>query len=169
MTMNGRDVVRGGISCPVCQADFPIVDSIAWFSRVKRTPEATGVLTAEAAQTFSGVDSPGGYVALIGSTGRLATQLLDLMPGVQLIAVCPPEGVVPGPRLSIMFVDSVIPLRRPSVRAAIIGAEAVGLGQEAGLAVLPGLRVVVENESIGIKDWTELARGGGVSVFEKQR
>jgi len=169
MEMNGRDVVRGGISCPVCQTDFPIIDSVALFAPPGGGAGDSGTLTAEAAHAFSGIDGPGGYVALLGSAARLAGELFERMPGVQLIAVNPPPGIGPGPRLSILRVREAIPLKRPSIRAAIVGADALDLSDEAASVVLPGLRVVVESESATLPGGTELARGAGVSVFESGR
>lgn len=166
MEMRGRDVVRGGLSCPVCRTDFPIVDSVAWFAGGERPGAQPGPLTAEAAQAFSGIDGPGGYVAFVGSAARLAAPLEQAMPGVQFVAVNPPPEVAPGPRLSILIVGTSIPLRKPSIRAAFVGPESLDLVNEAAGCVLPGLRVVIESDAAALPGGTELARGAGVSVVE---
>jgi hypothetical protein len=169
MEMNGRDVVRGGVSCPVCSADFPIINSVVLFAQPRRSGAVAGALTAEAAVAFSGIGGPGGYLALVGSAARLAGELLELMPGVQLVLVNPPPGAASGPRLSVLSVAAAIPLKQPSIRAAIVGADALDLVDEAASVVLPGLRLVVESELAGVPGGELLARGAGVSVFEMRK
>lgn len=162
ITMDGRRVVRGAISCPVCQSDFPILEGVTYFSPPAPPPEAAGVLTGEAARAFLGLEGAGGYVVLIGSAARLASELGD----AHVVAVNPPAGARAP---SMLRVDGMIPLKQPSVRGIIVGPEAVvdPWLREAASVVLPGLRVVLERENIEIPGMTVLASGAGVTVLQR--
>lgn len=162
IAMDRRRVVRGAISCPVCQSDFPIIDGVTYFSPPAPPAEASGVLTGEAARAFLGLEGAGGYVLLIGSAARLAAELGD----AHVVAVNPPAGVSAPSNLRV---DGMIPLRQPSVRGVIVGAEAAREPwlSEAAAVVLPGLRVVVEREGIEMTGMSVLATGAGVTVLQR--
>ena len=174
VTMDGRDVVRGGIICPICGAEYPILDRVAWFGppadavNVARAPESE--LTAEAALALLDLDGPGGYVVTVGAAGRLGEALSALRPGVVVACVNPPADAAPGAACSVLRSPLGFPIRRRSVRAVIVGADAAmepWLAASVG-ALLPGLRVVIEDESVEPDGVFALARGAGVLVGERR-
>jgi uncharacterized protein YbaR (Trm112 family) len=174
VTMEGRDVVRGGIVCPSCRAEFPIVDRVAFFGppdepvrgAVAAAPPA---LTVEGVLAFLDLQGDGGYVVTVGAPGRLGPALGAAMPKVRLVGVNPPAGAAPSDAFSVIVSPRALPIRARSVRAIILGAEvATGPWLESSVAaLLPGLRIVIEDESASPAGITRLAAGGGVFVGEK--
>ena len=173
VSMDGRDVVRGGLACPVCGAEYPIIDRVAWFAPpddVRRVTPAPGALTAEAAATFLHLDGAGGYVLLVGAAGRFGAELGDRLPGVGVAAVNPPRGVMPSAALSVLYSPQALPVKRHSCRGAIVGADAAAepwLSAAAG-TVLNGLRVIVEAEAAQPAGVVEIVRGAGMVVGERR-
>jgi len=175
VTMDGRDVVRGGLVCPVCKAEFPILDRVAWFAPPGNdgrtaSPPRTSPLTAEAAVAFLGLEGPGGYALTVGDAGRLGPELGVALPRIGVVGVNPPDDVVPSATFSVLRSARGFPIRPRSVRAVVIGAGgAANPWLAAGIdALLPGLRVVVEGDAPLPGGIVELARGAGVVVGEKR-
>ena len=175
VTMDGRDVVRGGLMCPACHTEYPIVDRVAWFA-----PPGTPVqhaaasrpteLTAEAVQAFLDLQGGGGYLLTVGNAGRLGPALARLVPNVSVIGVNPPGDVKPSSGFSVVRSPNALPIKAHSVRAVVVGADAAGPAwlEPSLAALLTGLRVVVESESVQPAGIVELMRGAGVSVGEKR-
>jgi uncharacterized protein YbaR (Trm112 family) len=175
ITMEGRDVVRGGLLCPACHAEFPIVDRAAFFGPPDAPVQgaqaaADSLLTAEATLTFLDLQGAGGYLVTVGAAGRLGPALGAALPRVGVVAVNPPAGVAPSAAFSVLRSPRALPIRSRSVRAVVLGADvardpwlAAGIG-----ALLPGLRLVVEDGSVDPAGVTPLATGGGVFVGEKR-
>lgn len=170
---DGRDVVRGGLLCPVCRAQFPIIERIAWFAppneRVPPAAPASG-LDANGAAAFLSLEGPGGFVVLAGSAGRLAPQLAALLPHVGIACVNPPAGVGADGTISLLHSPRAWPVRHQSVRGAVVGADALeGRWLEGAVgSVLNGLRVVIEDESAEPAGVVTIARGAGIVVGEKR-
>src|SRR5262245_27039238 len=78
-----RHVIRGSLGCPVCGRVFEVTDGIARFAPIERSDQRTA-LAGDAAVALMGIAGPGGYIALIGSAGALASELGGLMPQVHL-------------------------------------------------------------------------------------
>lgn len=143
-TMAGRRVLSGTLGCPVCQAEYPILDGIA---RLGTEPSAAGAPAvpgpeAAALLAFLGLDGPGGYLALLGEAGRAAPGIAEALPGVHLVAVNPPAGVVFRPEVSVVRA-SRMPLKARSLRGVVVGDPFGRLpdwSADAVRAVLPGLR-----------------------------
>ena len=111
--MAGREVVRGSIACPVCEHVYPLRDGIADFSGtapatatpIEASSSPGSPIAPDVAQALLGVAGPGGYVVLLGSAGRVATELAGLMEGIHFIGVNAPPVAVDeegglGPRAS---------------------------------------------------------------------
>jgi len=175
VSMDGRDVVRGGLACPVCRADYPIVDRVAWFAPPDavaglRPPGAPSSLTADGIRTFLDLQGGGGYVLLVGSAGRFGAELAGLLPSsavvcLSLLSTRPEAG-----KLSIIHSPRAMPVKRHCVRAVVVGSDAALEPWLSGAvdALLPGLRVIVEDEAAAPAGVVELARGAGVFVGEKR-
>lgn len=176
VAMDGRDVVRGGLLCPVCRREYAILDRIAWLGVpgepvAGADPGATpSQLNLDAALTFLDLQGAGGVVVTAGGAGRLAPALAGALPGIGIAAVNPPDGITPDGSFSVIRSPQGLPLRRHMVRAAIVGAD-VARGawlERAAASVLTGLRLIVEDERAEPPGFVELARGAGVYVGEKR-
>ena len=170
IAMDGRRIVRGVIGCPVCKAEFPIVEGVAYFAERPGAPHAPAspAYDVAALTAFLNLGGPGGYAVLVGAAARFATALAGAVAGVHFVAVNPPPDVVEGPALSVL-VAGTLPLKSATVRAVAVGADhaADPWPAEGARILLPGLRLVVEDERASVEGISELARGGGLFVGEK--
>ncbi len=178
ITMDGRRIVRGVVGCPECQAEFPIVDGVAYFGAPGEArgpaagasaPPAPGY-DASGLAAFLNLDGPGGYAALVGRAARFGEEMVALIPGVHFVAVNPPAGVVPGAMLSVLVSPRGLPFKSSHLRAVALGADCAAPPwlAEAVRVLLPGLRLVAEDERASSEGLTELARGAGLLVGEKR-
>jgi hypothetical protein len=163
-TMNGRSVVRGQLGCPVCGRVVPIVEGQVAFGGLAPPPRATA-LTPEAVTAFLGLESPGGFVALLGAAATLSDSVADALPGVQLVAVNAPADSGAHERVSWVRGDR-LPLKSGSMRGVVVaGDHGVPEWIEAAAqAVLPGNRIVVEGPRFGADGLEILAQAAGVWV-----
>ncbi len=171
LVMDGRRIVRGVVGCPACQAEFPVVDGVAFFGppggRAPAVAAAAGPeYDASGLAAFLNLDGPGGYAALVGRAARLGAEIAAATPGVHFVAVNPPAGVRPGPMLSVLESPRGLPIKSAQLRAVILGADHAGAPwlAEAARVLLPGLRLAVEDEHAEVDGVTELARGAGMFV-----
>jgi hypothetical protein len=167
---DGHDVRRGVIGCPVCHAEFPIVNGVVHFGYVAPSRESSKVLyDAEALEAFLDLQGRGGYVALVGYAARNAKDLAERLPGVHVVAVNAP-GTVPTESVSVLVAPDVLPLKTRSVRAVALGQDlaAPAWQEEAARVVLPGLRIVIENDAAEPEGIEVLMRGGGLLVGQKR-
>jgi uncharacterized protein YbaR (Trm112 family) len=198
IAMDGRRIVRGVVGCPECKAEFPIVDGVTYFgggaggaaperagapgpgaataagaavepTGAPRRPPPEYDVTALAA--FLHLDGSGGYAALVGRAARFGPALVALLPGVHVVAVNPPPGLAPLPMLSILESPGALPFKTATLRAAALGADhaAAPWPQDAARVLLPGLRLVIEDENARPGGVTELARGAGLFVGTRDR
>ncbi len=171
IAMDGRRIVRGVVGCPACNAEFPVVEGVAYFARRAQPPRAgaaSPAYDAAALASFLNLSGPGGYAVLVGGAARFGADIVAVVPGVHFVAVNPPPDVSEGPALSLL-VAAALPFKSATVRAVAVGADhadAAWLG-EAGRILLPGLRLAVEDERASADGISELARGGGLFVGEK--
>ncbi|MGH7560697.1 MAG: hypothetical protein ACRENB_06740 [Gemmatimonadales bacterium] len=143
--MVGRRVVTGHLGCPDCGKEVMIRKGVVEFAGAEAGAVGTQ-LSPEGALAFLGLGGPGGWIALVGAAGSLASGLATLLPGVSIAAVNPPEGSESHEAVSVIHAPR-LPLRGGSVRGVVLGADLAGRGEwvsDAARAVLPGLRIVVE-------------------------
>ena len=169
--MKGRAIRYGTLGCPVCHAEYMVVQQAVRFGpRPDVGVPSTPLPHPDAIQALIGLESAGGYVALVGSAGRLAQDLAGLMRGVHFICVNPPVGVEPSVTRSLVEATATIPLRGSVVRGVVLGEE---YAQPAWLAesarvLLRGQRVVACAEGltppVGV---AALASGQGMWVGRK--
>ena len=148
--MRGRAVVFGTLGCSRCLAEYTIADGVASFGPLPDVPARPATLPDPAGvQALVGLESPGGYVVLVGSAGRLAESLARLMPGVHF-AVLNLVGASGVSRVrSLLVSPETIPLATVA-RGVVLGGEYGGahwLGEAARVA-LRGQRVVVLSETV---------------------
>jgi uncharacterized protein YbaR (Trm112 family) len=161
--MAGRDVMSGTLGCPICRAEFRIVDGIARFGDAPRArmdgdvPDESEALRLAA---LLGLSDAHGYVILVGDTGRHALRLRDLT-DVQLMLVNPPTGIVMGAGLSglTMPPNGRFPLAATSARAIALGALTSAEEMANAIEVLaPGGRLLAPVGLVFPDGVTELAR-----------
>lgn len=169
--MKGRAIRYGTLGCPVCHAEYLVVQQAVRFGPRPDLGRPAGPLpAADAVQALVGLESPGGYVALLGSAGQLASDLAGLMRGVHFICLNAPAGVEPSVSRSLLEATATIPLRGSVARGVVLGREYATPDwlNEAARVVLRGQRVVACAEGLvppaGI---TALASGQGMWVGRK--
>lgn len=168
--MKERAIVFGTIGCPVCKAEFLVVNRVARFGEPEISA-ASGALPlgAEAVQALLGLASPGGFVVLVGSGAALAGELAGLMEGVHFVGINAPESIVAAPFLSLLVGRSVIPLKEAMARGVVIGAEHATEPwlAEGARVLLRGQRLVVLSEAVPPAGIEEMAVGQGTWVGRK--
>ena len=167
---DGSDVKSGVIGCPVCHAEYPIADGAAHFGRVKETsPVESLPYDAAALEAFLGLEGRGGYVALVGDAARHAAALAERMPAVHVVAVNAPIQL-PSALVSPLVCPGRLPIRTRSMRAVALGRDAASAGwiAEAVRVLLPGLRIVIEDDQAEAEGVEVLMRGGGMLVGQKR-
>lgn len=145
--MAGRRVMAGTVGCPVCGIVVPVVDGTMDFGGPKPPASGPTNLSADAIVTLLGLEGPGGFIAIIGTAGGLADQVLAQMPGARFVLVNPPAGVVGSETASVVRAGR-LPVKISSMRGVVVsadhGADPAWVAAAVG-AVLPGNRVVVES------------------------
>ncbi len=133
LEMSDRNIVRGTLGCPICRAEYELVDGVAWFTNTdtRAAESAQPVTEYEALRCAALLDlqGTGGFAVLTGEWGALAPSLLDSV-GVHLVLINPPRSVQPAAGLSILVTDGAIPLAPESARALALDratASAIGL------------------------------------------
>lgn len=146
--IDGRDVIEGVLGCPVCEAEYPIVDGVVRFARESHA-DAVGTPASEdeAVRLAALLDltSPRGYAIATGALGNDAPALRALT-DVQLLLVNPPPGVEMGSGLSGLTIDSnwtALPLAPASARAIALDDITTPVQLTGALRVVrPGGRVL---------------------------
>lgn len=176
--MDGRRVVSGTIGCPVCEVEHKIVEGIVGFGEdpllgagsrsddltVENMPDADDV------QALLNLDSPGGYVILVGSGARLAAELAANTSDVHFVGLNPPPELRESESLSLLRSPARIPIRDGSVRGVLMGREYVRNRwmDDAGRVVATGGRLVAVVDELSAVGVQQLAVGGGMWVGEKK-
>lgn len=169
--MKGRAIRYGTLGCPVCRAEYLVVQQLVRFGARPAVPDAPDPLPgAESVHALIGLESPGGYVVLVGSAAQLAPDLAALMPQVHFICVNGPDSVTPSVTRSLVESTSRIPLRDGVVRGVVLGGEyAAGPWlAEAARVVLRGQRVVALDDAAEAPETlVAMASGQGMWVGRK--
>src|SRR4051812_30838505 len=144
--LDGRSVITGQLGCPVCGRTYSVRDGILELGGEPAGLTGETRLTADALTALAGLSGPGGYFALVGPLGSLATEFHESNPGVALVAINPPADVVDAPAISVIRAAR-ISLKSRSMRGVALGkplADDPFWTGEASRVVLPGLRIVGE-------------------------
>ena len=142
-----RNIIGGLLGCPVCGAEYAVVDGDVWYSSPQDTTAAPAA--GRAAPTYAddvvrlaaliGVDERGGLYALHGAEGRFAGAL-GLIDAVQLILIDPPRGAE-APAV-IRGAGERIPLANGALRGIAIGSASERMADAAARALAPRGRLV---------------------------
>jgi uncharacterized protein YbaR (Trm112 family) len=163
--MEGRTVVSGSLGCPICHRTYRIESGIAELGPVLPPSggEPGAPIDAAALQALLGLEGPGGYLGLIGEVAEQGSGLGGLLPGIHLVAVNPPEGLTESPSMSVLR-SPVLPIKRHSLRGAVVGRDYAGDRRwimDAVRSILPGLRLVAEGPAPDVPAVDLLAEAGG--------
>ncbi len=164
--MDDRRVLAGHLGCPVCGWGTAWENAIPAFGG--GTPaEGAPPFDAEGAVALLGLDGPGGWVVVAGRAGALAPDLIAALPGVGIVAINPPDALLPGAAISVLR-SAVWPIKRHAMRGVVLGADAAAMAIPALGSILPGLRLAGEGTPppLGIGD-ALLAEAGGAWVVRK--
>ena len=145
--MDGRRVITADLGCPVCSRVMRVRYGIAELDPVTPSPgPVRSGLNPEAIAAFLGLSGPGGFVALVGSVGQFAPDLMSRLAGVGLALINPPAGTEDTLQASVVRANR-LPLKHASMRGVVLGPEFASNPNwiaDAVRATLPGLRVVAE-------------------------
>jgi uncharacterized protein YbaR (Trm112 family) len=161
--IDGRDVLEGVLGCPVCSAEYPIVDGVVRFARESRSEASAPAREEDALRLAALLDlaTPRGYAIITGALGNAAPYLRALT-DVQLLLVNPRPGVEMGTGVSGLTIDSdwaTLPLAASSARAIALDDRATPAQLQAALRIVrPSGRVLAPLTLALPDDVAELAR-----------
>lgn len=175
--MDGRDVVRGTVGCPACRREYSIEHGVVAFGShplVRAGDRSDDVLhpalpDESAAQALLSLDSPGGYVVLLGSASRLAAKLAALVEGVHVIGVNVPPDVHVTPTMSVLTAPSTIPLRTSVARGVVVPAEFATNPwlRESARVIRRGARVVCPVDAEAVPELRQVASAPNLWLGER--
>lgn len=124
-------VVRGTLGCPVCRAEYPVLNGVIAFVRGERAPVRGSDEHAESIDHASvlrlaallDLTQPGGIVLLAGAYAAQARWLAAVTPAHYVAATRPGEVVPAGASIGLVVGDR-LPIAAHAVRAAAIDAAA---------------------------------------------
>lgn len=116
---DGRHVVSGLLGCPVCEAEFPVREGVAYF--VASRPPSGEPRHDEIIRTAAmlGLTEPGGVILLGGQWGSVAGAISELAEALVLV-VDPPVITSEAERVSVMYTGDRWPIAAHAIRAAAI-------------------------------------------------
>jgi uncharacterized protein YbaR (Trm112 family) len=171
----GRDITHGTLGCPICHAEYPIRDGVAWFDQPLRGASATlaeraGGEPEEAMRlaAFLDLSEPQGFALLAGDWARVASRIRDVVPP-HLILLNPSPFVSADNGISVLAIQRGIPLAAGSCRGVALDAAHAGEAHlEAAVRVLrPRGRLVAPATVPVPSGLTELARDTQLWVAER--
>ena len=170
--MEGRSVRTGHLGCPVCGRTFELKGGVLDTGDAPApAPDGASVMNADALTTLAGLHGPGGYMTLVGPVASLWSEVAEILPGVALVAVNPPDSVADTAELSVLR-GGRLPIKSGSMRGVVLGqqfADDRHWVKEATRVVLPGLRVVGEGKDPPADLVNLLASAEGVWVGTGKR
>jgi hypothetical protein len=178
-----RHILRGELGCPVCGARYAVRDGVADFAAdasrataadamrpsgsarpVAQRDSAASSDTTQAlalrAAALLGLTEPGGLVVLAGAWSACANELLEMVDGVQLLALGPAPALRSGGALSLALIPDVLPLAAESARGIALDAAHATPSLLAGAAraLAPSGRLIAPAYALVPESLRELAR-----------
>lgn len=174
--MDGRDIVRGTLGCPICRAEYAVRDRVVHFGgpvapgAAEAAPAAPGADDALRLGAMLGLVGGGGIVVLGGGWARLAPALRSLVEELQVVLVNAPADVPLGGGISALAVHEALPFAAGSLRGVALDATLATPAALAGAvrALRPRGRLVVPVAVPLPADVVELARDEEARVAERQ-
>ncbi|HEY3934799.1 MAG TPA: hypothetical protein VGL65_09300 [Gemmatimonadales bacterium] len=163
--MDRRQVVAGHLGCPICGWNTAWTDNVPDFGGGWRSVEPLPFESG--AEALLGIEGPGGWIALAGSAGALAPELMRILPGVGIVAINSPAAIGPDQTVSVIL-SGGWPLKGHSMRGVVLGRDAAGSMMSALSTTLPGLRVVGVGKPPDEALAAVIGRAGEVWVAKKR-
>ncbi len=168
-----RDIREGFLGCPICFAEYPIRDGVAYFGADSAEAMASAmperVTEDDAVRVAAGLDltDPRMVGLLFGSSGAFAPAIRGFSPA-HLLLVNPPAGMASGDGVSIVRTATVAPVARGSMDAAALdsGASPEMLDSLAA-AVRGGGRIIGPVDLAVPRETADLTRDGRSWVAER--
>lgn len=169
--MDARHIMAGTIGCPVCAAEYPVLDGVVDFRRGSFQTTARNAahdpdMGLRLAALMNLTDAQG-FAALLGPWGMHASALAAVA-DVPLILIDPPEGIVGSPGISVLRTDGLVPLAAGAARAMAIDGGAQPRIDSAVRATRATGRVIAPLDVAVPADVAELARDASMWVGERQ-
>lgn len=173
--IDGRDVMDGVLGCPVCQAEYPIVDGVVSFTRESPRPDGPVEPSSEeeALRLAALLDlaTPHGYAIVAGTLARNAPHL-SAVTDVQLLLVNPPYETELGSGLSGLTIEASwtrLPLAAASARAIALDDNTTPAQLVAALHVVRPSGRVLAPIALSLPDGvSELARDARQWLAERR-
>jgi hypothetical protein len=176
-----RHIVRGELGCPICEARYAVREGVADFAAdTSRAADALRVASAARpaalpdvsagadiiqaralrAAALLGLTEPGGLVVLAGEWSECADELLEIVEGVQLLALDSAPELRSGGALSLALIPDVLPLAAASARGIALDAAHATPSLLAGAAraLAPSGRLIAPASALVPDSLRELAR-----------
>lgn len=126
--MEARHIVRGTLGCPVCAAEYAIMDGIVDLRRHKAAPQHASLVpslphadagSAMRLAAMLGLTDAQGFAVLVGEWGRYAAELTAIV-AAPLLLVDPPDHMAGFPGVSVILSDGLLPLATGGSRATAL-------------------------------------------------
>lgn len=156
--LRDREIVHGTLGCPVCFAEYPVVDGVARL-RPDDPPPVPAMHLDEAMRVAALLDlsEPGSYALLAGAWGALAPTVAAVT-DVRVLALNAP-GIAGGTGAwGLWAPDGSLPLARGTARGIALDDRHAGLAPIAVRALRAGGRLVAPVATPVPADVRELAR-----------
>jgi uncharacterized protein YbaR (Trm112 family) len=172
--VDDRAVVAGTLGCPVCHAEYPIVDGFVRFDGGRQRITSSGARPDEAEAlrlaALLNLSDPRGYAVLVGANA-IQGPLVATMTDVQLLLVDPPAGIGLGFGLSGLTSPAdmpMLPLAPASARGIALDQAVTPELARAAVAILrPGGRLLAPAWLDVPPGLSELARDASAWVAER--
>ncbi|MEX2325162.1 MAG: hypothetical protein WD553_00090, partial [Gemmatimonadaceae bacterium] len=132
-----RDVIEGLLSCPVCNARYPITNGVAWFDVEPGTaaegatvPGADGMRVA----AYLNLVEPG--VVLLGGAWAGAA---DALTGLGNTVIALNSAAASAPRVSRVRCDTIVPLARECLDGIALDSDDAALLESGARALKTGV------------------------------
>ena len=122
----GRHVRSGLLGCPVCEAEYPIREGVAYFA--DPVPRVVHRRNDEVVRTAAmlGLTEPGGVILLGGSWASVADAISEIADALVLVAN-PPAPASYGQGVSALSFAERLPIAARALRAAAIDEPVEGI------------------------------------------
>ncbi|MEO8564491.1 MAG: hypothetical protein ABI601_20625 [bacterium] len=173
LEIDARHVRHGTLGCPVCSAEYPIVDGVADF-RGDAERDVTPALTtttlvpADHLAAMMNLADAQGFAVLVGGWGQRADELVEMGDVPPLMLIDPPRGVEMRAGLSGVRCGTELPLAAGAARAVAVDTISIERIRSAARATRVGGRVVAPAEASLPDGVRELARDERVWVGSRE-
>lgn len=161
-----RDVIEGLLSCPVCNARYPIAKGVAWFNVEPDTPGKGAAWPGSDSMrvaAYLNLVEPG--VVLLGGAWAGAA---DSVTGLGNTVVAFNSAAASAPRVSHVRCDTSVPLARECLDGIALDSEASELVESGARALKNGARMVAPAGAEVPGGLVELARDGSYWVAVRE-